>query len=73
MKHYFSENMKTTNSLILRKEFEENANKQTYIKYRLHAPAITASCDRLKKCCWTQTRESCFSANYIIHSSLSQN
>jgi len=36
------------------------------VKYRLQAPAIPASCDRLKNC-WIQTTESCFSAGSVIH------
>jgi len=62
MAHNLSENMKTMNALVLLKEFDD---KQTYVKYCPQAPAITASCDRLKKC-WTQIIESCFSAGHVV-------
>ena len=42
-----------------------NADKLTFVTYRVQAPAVTASCDRLTKC-WTRRTESCFIANHII-------
>ena len=50
------------NSLILLKVFDGKTQTKTCeISSYLQASAITASCDRLKKCL-TQTKESCFSA-----------
>ena len=59
LKRSLSKDSLTINALMLLKEFYGNAIKQTRVKYRLSA--ITASCDRLKKC----LTQSCCSANYV--------
>ena len=50
MKQNFSENMITLKVLILLRGFEEKVKTNKRVKNHLHAPAITASCDWLKKC-----------------------
>ena len=68
LKRSLSKDSLTINALMLLKEFYGNAIKQTRVKYRLSA--ITASCDRLKKC----LTQSCCSANYVTqHVLLKQN
>jgi len=42
--------METIDSFISRKEFDENANKETCARYRLQASATTATCDRFNNC-----------------------
>ena len=49
--------METIDSFISRKEFDENANKETCARYRLQASATTATCDRFNSCS-TQATES---------------
>jgi len=51
--------------LLCLRDSRKNTNKQAYVKYRLHAPAITASCDWLKKC-KTQTIGNCFNVNHVV-------